>query len=245
MDNQILSGKELQIDKTNWKPVKIGELANEISDRVENPESSDFERFVGLDNFVSGDLKIKSWASTKNLASAAKVFKAGDILFARRNAYLRRSSLVEFDGCCSGDAIVIRENPEKVVPSFLAFVLNSDRLWEYAISNAAGTMSQRVKWRDLAEYEFLLPPKDEQARLAELLWAMDEVIENEILILEKKNRFKHTFRKEVFRGFDSEILRSDSLISSDLKWKIRKVSEVCEICNSLRKPINKEERKKM
>jgi type I restriction enzyme S subunit len=48
-------------------------------------------------------------------------------------------------------------------------------------------MSQRVKWRDLANYEFLLPPKDQQAQLAELLWAMDEVIEREKEVLERLN----------------------------------------------------------
>jgi type I restriction enzyme S subunit len=62
--------------------------------------------------------------------------------------------------------------------------MNSDALWDYANSNAAGTMSKRVKWRDLAEYEFLLPPKEEQAKIAELLWAMDEVIEWEKEVLE-------------------------------------------------------------
>ena len=63
--------------------------------------------------------------------------------------------------------------------------MNSNALWDYANSNAAGTMSKRVKWRDLAEYEFLLPPKDQQAKLAELLWAMDEVIESEREVLDK------------------------------------------------------------
>jgi len=63
--------------------------------------------------------------------------------------------------------------------------MNSNALWDYANSNAAGTMSKRVKWRDLAEYEILLPPKDQQAQLAILLWAMDEVIEREKEVLEK------------------------------------------------------------
>jgi type I restriction enzyme S subunit len=139
-----------------------------------------------LEHFVSGDIKIKNSGSTENLASSAKAFQAGDILFARRNAYLRRASIVDFDGCCSGDAFVIRENHQKVVPGFLAFLMNSDALWDYANSNAAGTMSKRVKWRDLAEYEFLLPPKEEQAKLAELLWAMDEVIEREKGVLERQ-----------------------------------------------------------
>ena len=161
----------LNIDKTHWKIVRLGDLATEISERVENPSKSRYERFVGLGNFVSGDIKIKSWESTNSLASSAKAFKEGDILFARRNAYLRRASVVDFEGCCSGDAFVLRENPEKVVPGFLPFVMNSTGLWNYANANAAGTMSKRVKWRDLAKYEFLLPPKDQQSELAELLWS--------------------------------------------------------------------------
>lgn len=177
--------KVLNIDKAKWKLTKLGTLAEDISSRVDKPSQSQYDKFVGLEDFVSGDLKIKSWSSTENLTSSAKAFKMGDILFARRNAYLRRASLVDFDGCCSGDAFVIRENHDKVVPGFLAFVMNSNSLWDYANSNAAGTMSKRVKWRDLAEYQFLLPPKDQQAQLAELLWVMDEVIEREREVLER------------------------------------------------------------
>jgi len=176
---------KLNIDKSSWVLTQLGDLAEEISKREDNPSSSDFDRFVGLEHFVSGELKIKDWKPTDDLVSAAKVFKSGDILFARRNAYLKRASMVEFNGVCSGDAFVLRENHEMVVPGFLAFVVNSTALWEYANSNAAGTMSKRVKWRDLAEYQFLLPPKDQQAKIAELLWAMDDVVEKEKEVLEK------------------------------------------------------------
>ena len=186
MDSVLMENKVLNLDKSSWVLTKLGDLAKDISKRVDNPGESEYDRFVGLGNFVSGDIKIKTWETTENLASSAKAFQAGDILFARRNAYLRRASLVDFDGCCSGDAFVLRENHDKVVPGFLAFLMNSNALWDYANSNAAGTMSKRVKWRDLAEYEFLLPPKDQQARLAELLWTMDDVIETNIEKLEAR-----------------------------------------------------------
>lgn len=167
----------LNIDNSKWQKVKLSELADDISEREDNPSKSVHERFVGLNHFVSGELKIKQWAITDNLVSSAKVFKTGDILFARRNAYLRRASMVDFDGLCSGDAFVLRENHKKIVPGFLTFILNSDKLWDYANANAAGTMSKRVKWRDLGNYKFLLPPKDQQAKLAELLWTADGVVE--------------------------------------------------------------------
>lgn len=196
MDNIKVAKKNLNIDKSIWKLTKLGDLASDISKRVDNPAQSEYDRFVGLNHFVSGDLKIKKYGSTKNIGSSMKAFQKGDILFARRNAYLRRASMVEFDGCCSGDALVIREDNDKVVSGYLAFVMNSDALWDYANSNAAGTMSKRVKWRDLAEYEFLLPPKVQQTQMAELLWAMDDVIQKEKEALENNNRLTFSFREK-------------------------------------------------
>lgn len=226
----------LNIDKTNWKIVRLGDLASEVSDRVENPSTSRYERFVGLGNFVSGDLKIKSWESTSSLASSAKAFKAGDILFARRNAYLKRASMVDFEGCCSGDAFVLRENPEKVVPGFLPFLMNSTELWNYANANAAGTMSKRVKWRDLAKYEFLLPPKDQQAELAELLWAMDYLVEIEEKLLDTlKTALVVTNKNNVDFGYDS---RGRALPSGWVKKKISSVAKVQSGSTPLRSNLN-------
>ena len=218
MDSVMMEEKVLKLDKSNWQPTKLGDLANELSRRVDNPCESEYNRFVGLGNFVSGDIKIKSWETTDGLTSSAKAFEAGDILFARRNAYLRRASMVDFDGCCSGDAFVLRENHDKVVPGFLAFLLNSNALWDYANSNAAGTMSKRVKWRDLAEYEFLLPPKNQQAQLAKLLWAMDEVIEKEKEVLQRNLVLNHTLIKENITNLFYKKNQS-----------FYKLSEVCEI----------------
>jgi len=168
----------LVINKSNWTLVKLGELAEELSFRVENPAESEYERFVGLEHFVSGDLKIKRFSDTNDLVSTAKAFQSGDILFARRNAYLRRASIVNFDGVCSGDAFVLREYNSNLIPGFLAYIVNANSLWDFANSNAAGTMSKRVKWRDLSEYEVLLPPLNDQLKLDGLLKASDAVVEN-------------------------------------------------------------------
>lgn len=200
MDNVLMDKKVLNIDKSTWKLTKLGELLEDISQRVDNPSQSGYDRFVGLEHFVSGDIKIKNWGTTENLTSSTKAFKAGDILFARRNAYLRRASLVDFDGCCSGDAFVLRENHDKVVPGFLAFFMNSNAVWDFANENAAGTMSKRVKWRDLANYEFLLPPKDQQTQLAELLWAMDEAKVSNERVYQKIDTLKYSFMRSFFDG---------------------------------------------
>lgn len=228
MDNVLEDNKVLNLDKSSWVLTKLGDLAMEISDRVDNPEESKYDRFVGLGNFVSGDIKIKFWETTENLASSAKAFQTGDILFARRNAYLRRASLVDFDGCCSGDAFVLRENHEKVVPGFLAFLMNSNALWDYANSNAAGTMSKRVKWRDLVEFEFLLPPKDQQAQLAKLLWAMNEMIESNVELKSVADIQNEVLKNNlVLEGLNNEIIFSEKLkLDVAIRWNITTIGDL-------------------
>jgi type I restriction enzyme, S subunit len=195
---------KLDIDKSSWDIVKLGDIASEISVRVDDPAKSKFDRFVGLNHFKSGDLKINRWCTTDNLTSSTKEFRAGDILFARRNAYLKRASVVDFDGVCSGDAFVLRESKVHVVPGFLAFLVNSNGLWEFANANAAGTMSKRVKWRDLAGYEFLLPPLVQQRNLSELLWGAYKVLEKSNSLLNIAQMYKESVIEETLTSHSQE-----------------------------------------
>lgn len=154
----------MNLKKEIWSESTVEDVATEKSVRIDKPSESEYEKFVGLEHFESGELKIKRFGSTADLNSAMKLFSKGDLLFARRNAYLKRASIANFEGVCSGDAIVI-EQIDKLVSEFLVLLFNSSNFWEYAISNAAGTMSKRVKWRDLAKFKFKLPPKDEQEKI--------------------------------------------------------------------------------
>jgi type I restriction enzyme S subunit len=194
---------------TKWQTVKLSDVAYEVSDRVDNPSASGYDRFVGLDNFVSGDFKISNWSGTDNLISAMKLFKAGDTLFARRNAYLKRVSMADFDGICSGDAIVLR-NKEKMIDGFLPLILNTDKFWEYTIANAAGSMSKRVRVEDLMKYEFLLPPVDEQRRITNMLWAADNHLSEINLLLESLVKIRKSYVVEKF----NQIFKDNSRIVS-------------------------------
>ncbi len=166
----------MKLRKDIWRECPIDAVAEEISIRVDKPSDSGYEKFIGLEHFISGDFSVKNYGSTADLNSAMKVFKPGNLLFARRNAYLKRASIVNFEGVCSGDAIVIQQNGE-LLSQFLVLILNTSRFWDYAISNAAGTMSKRVKWRDLAKYQFKLPPKDEQEKILSLFLTLEKQIE--------------------------------------------------------------------
>jgi restriction endonuclease S subunit len=97
--------------------------------------------------------------------------------------------------------------------------LNSDKLWDFANANAAGTMSKRVKWRDLGNYEILLPPKEQQISLADLLWAGNNVVE-------KFTDLEKTIVKCISNYIDNELFYSKT------KKELRKKQKLIDYCVS-------------
>ncbi|GEM_PF-237933 len=213
-----------------WKWVKLGDIAFEVSDRIDNPSKSGLERFVGLEHIDSESLTVKRWGSTEDVTSAMKLFKKGDMLFARRNAYLKRASMATFDGVCSGDAIVLRQKNEKYVDGLLPLILNTEKLWEFAIANASGSMSKRVKWRDLATFEIPLPPKDEQRRIADILWAAEDyIVKNEKLVDEAEFYKKISMKELLTKGIGHKEFIETEFGKIPKGWKIKTAKETLYI----------------
>lgn len=154
--------------------MKLGEIARESRETYSGDKTG--IPIVGLEHLVSQELKFTDYdIDTDN--TFTKKFHKGQILFGRRRAYLKKAAIADFDGICSGDITVIEAIPGKVDPMLLPFIIQNDRLFDYAISHSAGGLSPRVKWADLADYEFDLPSPEEQRRLADKLWAAYELKE--------------------------------------------------------------------
>lgn len=101
------------------------------------------------------------------------MFRKGNVLFGRRRAYLKKAAVAPFDGICSGDITVIEAIPDRIHSELLPFIIQNNDLFDFAVGKSAGSLSPRVKWEHLKNYEFELPDMDKQCELAELLWAMD------------------------------------------------------------------------
>ena len=99
------------------------------------------------------------------------------MLFGRRRAYLKKAAQAPFDGICSGDITVIRARPGKRLPELLPFIIQNDDLFDFAVGRSDGSLSPRVKWENLKNYTFELPPLAEQKKLAEVLWAISDTIQ--------------------------------------------------------------------
>lgn len=179
----------LKIDKTGWKEVILGDVAIESRKRVNNPSESGLERFVGSDSISQWDFRISRWDSTSSVTSTMKIFEPGDYLLVRRSLYAsdfrERSPLSDFNGVCSGDILTIKENKDLISKGFLISVLNSDPLWKFVVANASGSITRRIKWKELQNFQFSLPPIVQQKHIAQLMWSLEDSIEKKKQLIGK------------------------------------------------------------
>ncbi len=160
--------------RTGWKRMAFGEFAESIGERAE-PKDAQEEIYVGLEHLDPQCLHIRRWGKGSDVIGGKLRFRKGDIIFGKRRAYQRKLAVAEFGGICSAHAMVIRAKPDKVLPEFLPFLMMSDRFMNRAVEISVGSLSPTINWTTLKLETFDLPPLDQQRRIAEILWAVDEV----------------------------------------------------------------------
>jgi type I restriction enzyme S subunit len=156
-----------------WQKVKFGDAVRNVREIERDPLSAGLERYVGLEHIESDNLHIREWGLVADGTSFTRRFVKGQVLFGKRRAYQRKVAVAEFDGVCSGDILVFEPKDNRLLPELLPFIVQSERFFANALRTSSGSLSPRTRWRDLAAYEFPLPPLDEQRRIAAILWAAE------------------------------------------------------------------------
>ena len=175
---------DLRINKNKWQKYKFEDFVDNIREQA-MPLPEDSEKYIGLEHLDSGSLHIKRWDTPIQLKGTKFRMRKGDLLFARRNAYLKRVAIAPHDGLFSAHGMVFRPKESVISSDFLPFFLSSDTFWDRAIQISVGSLSPTINWGTLRHEEFKLPPLPEQKRLADLLWSVDKCIEKKQGLIEK------------------------------------------------------------
>jgi type I restriction enzyme S subunit len=188
------------LDKSNWQTYRFDQIAKNISERV-YPNNTDLEVYIGLEHIDSESIHIKRSGTPDDVDGQKLRFYPGDVIFGRRRAYQRKAAIATTDGFCSAHALVLRANLDVIDPQLFPFFLHSDAFMHRAVDISVGSLSPTINWGTLKHQEFLLPPKHQQSQLADLLWAMDVVVEKELNTLEKLKKYRITLHKKHFCNY--------------------------------------------
>ena len=197
--------------------VQFGDVARECRENYKGDQTG--MPVVGLEHLEPETMTLHAWGTSAD-NNFTKCFHKGQVLFGRRRAYLKKAVVAPFDGICSGDITVIEAKADILNPELLPFIVQNDDFFRFAVGHSAGSLSPRVKWEHLQNYEFTLPSIAEQDELIELLQAMERT----------KNAYKALIAKtdELVKSQFVEMFGDKQ---SGFKYPCSKVQELTDVCS--------------
>ena len=200
-----------------WTRVKFGDVVGNVNENSRDLEADGIDRVVGLDHLDPGSLSLVRWDNLADLPDGTtftRKFKPGQVLFGKRRAYQRKVAVPDFAGVCSGDILVFEPADKRMLTEFLPYLVQSDGFFDHALGTSAGSLSPRTKWSELAKYEFVLPPVDEQQQIFGLMRALDSA-------------------RHRTRGLPTDVFRSAAITEFVHRWRrqigLVRLSDVCDI----------------
>jgi len=210
---------------SKWKKVKIGILADSIS------ETHSFNKkeliFLNTSDIYEGKVLNTSYSQISAYpGQAKKSIKKDDILLSEIRPANKRFAFINFqadDYVVSTKLMVIRSNGE-VLPKYLYYFLTSREIsqWlQHLAESRSGTFPQ-ITFDQVADLDLNLPAKDVQEKIVSIVENIDEKIELNRRMNETLEAISRAIFKSWFLDFDPVIdnaLRARNPIPSALGEK--------------------------
>lgn len=202
--------------------VKFGDVVNDVKlnvDRNNNP----YEYYIAGDHMNSEDLILrrKGRFATDDVGPAfIRIFKPGQVLYGSRRTYLKKVAVADFEGITANTTFVLETKDSKILSQrLLPFMMLTDNFTNWSVKKSKGSTNPYVLFSDLKDYEFDLPPIEEQERLAELLWAAYSLKESYRKLIEATDQM---VKSQFVKMFGNPII-------NEKKWVYLPIASVADI----------------
>lgn len=213
-----------------WKEYKLGEIAPYFTEKV-NAKDLNSRNYISADNMLPDRNGI---VLSDYLPTSGKVtkYELNDILVSNIRPYFKKIWFAKNNGGCSNDVIVFRPNIDLTNPTFLYYVLSKDDFFDFMMAGANGTKMPRGNKKAIPTYKISLPPLPTQGKIAKILSAYDELIENNlkrIKLLEEMAQitYEEWFVRMKFPGHETAVFDKETGLPEG--WKKVKLGEVCKL----------------
>jgi len=160
------------------------------------------------------------------------VVKSGDVLLNITGASIGRSCVVPEkieEANVNQHVCIIRTKEDELDNSYLCHFLNSEYGQKIISSFQAGGNRQGLNYEQIRSFPLGLPDLEEQKKIAKILSTWDEAIESVEDLIAKKRTLKRVIHHNIFTE------KSDN-------WEKQSLSEVVNILDNKRVPLNSEQR---
>lgn len=181
-----------------------GPLSDFIRPRAEKVSPTNFRDlpFLGMDHVEAHTTRIIGSVLSEKMKSNASRFWKNDVLYGRLRPYLNKVAQPRFDGLASAEFIVFKGN-ELIDPGFLRYRLHAQDFVSFASHVNEGDRP-RVSFDQIGSFEVLVPPPEEQRRIADRIEALFDEIDRGVESLRTAkttiNVYRQSLLKSAFEG---------------------------------------------
>ncbi len=196
---QLLSGQtRLPGFRDEWGSVEFGDIATIRNTKVIASSTPIGTQSVELEFIEQGSGRLL--ASVDAMGAGAKYqFRAGDVLFGRLRAYLRKYWVATFDGICSTEIWPLVARDKGLCGPFLHLLVQTDEFLK-AAGVSYGTHMPRSDWSVLEKLPVQLPSASEQGAIATVLSDMDAELRALQVRRDKTRDLKQAMMQELLTG---------------------------------------------
>lgn len=239
--------------QNGWKSVRLRDICNPINygytaSASRNPVGPKFLRITDIvPNLID-------WSSVPYCEMEGKNFdryrlKEGDIVVARTGATTGYAKQIRkpVEAVFASYLVRFRPNNNGVCQRYIGIVVESDDYKRFIKTNLGGAAQPQANAQILGSYPLMLPPLDVQQKIAAILSAYEDLIENNVCrikVLEEMARaiYREWFVNFRFPGHEKvKVTRSENGYIPE-GWKPTTLGEVAENFDRMRKPLSQMQR---
>lgn len=228
----------MSVAVSEWSPAKLDELGFVGRGKSRHRPRNDAILYGGrYPFFQTGDIKAANFYLTEYTQTyseqglaQSKLWKPGTLCITIA-ANIAESAILGIEGCFPDSVVGFIPDPDKADVRFIKYYLEILKLRIQNVSH--GATQDNLSLDKLLSFDFLVPPLPAQQRIAGILSAYDELIENNqrrIRILEAMARalYREWFVHFRFPGSENHPRVASALGEIPLGWDVKPVSNIIE-----------------
>ncbi|MCH8533878.1 MAG: restriction endonuclease subunit S [Flavobacteriaceae bacterium] len=221
----------------SWKITKMQDVTTRIGDGLHGTPKYDVNGeyyFINGNNLQNGKIEIKS--STKKI-TYEEYFKIKKDLNDRTilvsiNGTLGNIGIYNNEKIALGKSACYLNIKENISKLFIRYVLENEPFQGYAFRFATGSTIKNLGLKAIREFSFNLPPLPTQQKIASILGAYDDLIENNLKRIKLLEEAAQNLYKEWFVNFkfpDHENHPMDEETGLPEGWEKKELKELCHL----------------
>lgn len=195
-----------------WKNIKLKEVLKEVSERNKGEKIKRVLSVTNSKGFVNQDEYFEGTVHSADISNY-KIIRKNQFAYNPSRVNVGSIDILKDyeEGVLSPMYIVFEVDTTKLLPEYFKYYLETNRFDENVKNNTQGSVRNSLSFKALANFDYLLPPIEEQKKIVDLMkkvYLIDENINKEI---EKMKKVKGYYLNKIFNQKGNNIKKIDDI----------------------------------